>query len=123
MRKTIPYSNICFWFVLEIRKLGMEYVDMYLVHWPVKLKPWACDAIPKEEDFEPLDLESTWAGMEKCLEMGLCRCIGVSNFSSKKIQRLLDFASVPPAVNQVHSQSPAPKHRFFDFKIHIGFDQ
>ncbi|KAJ0100165.1 hypothetical protein Patl1_19856 [Pistacia atlantica] len=39
--------------------------------------------------------------MERCLELGLCRTIGVSNFSSKKIQRLLDFASVPPAVNQV----------------------
>jgi diketogulonate reductase-like aldo/keto reductase len=94
-------------FVMEFRKMGMEYVDMYLVHWPVKLKPWACDAVPKEEDFEPLDLESTWAGMEKCLDMGLCRCIGVSNFSSKKIQRLLDFASVPPAVNQVQYSTMA----------------
>lgn len=79
----------------------MEYLDMYLVHWPVKLKPWATYAIPNEEDFEPLDLETTWAGMEKCLELGLCRGIGVSNFSSTKIQHLLQFASVPPAVNQV----------------------
>jgi diketogulonate reductase-like aldo/keto reductase len=67
----------------------------------VKLKPWNYSAVPPEDDFEPLDLESTWAGMEKCLDLGLCRCIGVSNFSSKKIQSLLDFASVPPAVNQV----------------------
>ncbi|KAK9992805.1 hypothetical protein SO802_022508 [Lithocarpus litseifolius] len=84
-----------------LQNLGMEYLDMYLVHWPVKLKPWACDSVPKE-DFEKLDLESTWAGMEKCMEMRLCRCIGVSNFSSKKIERLLDFASVTPAVNQVY---------------------
>jgi diketogulonate reductase-like aldo/keto reductase len=83
------------------RNMGMEYLDMYLVHWPVKLKPWNYSAVPPEDDFEPLDLESTWAGMEKCLDLGLCRCIGVSNFSSKKIQSLLDFASVPPAVNQV----------------------
>ncbi|XP_041002789.1 NADPH-dependent aldo-keto reductase, chloroplastic-like [Juglans microcarpa x Juglans regia] len=81
--------------------MGMEYVDMYLVHWPVKLKPWACYAVPKEEDFEELEMESTWAGMEKCLDMGMCRCIGVSNFSSKKTEHLLNFASVPPAVNQV----------------------
>ncbi|XP_044504430.1 NADPH-dependent aldo-keto reductase, chloroplastic-like [Mangifera indica] len=84
-----------------LKNLGMEYIDMYLVHWPVKLKPWAVYPVPNEEDFEKLDLEATWAGMEKCLELGLCRTIGVSNFSSKKIQRLLDFASVPPAVNQV----------------------
>ncbi|KAH7854575.1 hypothetical protein Vadar_015519 [Vaccinium darrowii] len=82
--------------------MGMEYADMFLIHWPVKLKPWATYAIPNEQDFETvLDLETTWAGMEKCLDMGLCRCIGVSNFSTNKIQRLLNFASVPPAVNQV----------------------
>ncbi|MBA0761690.1 hypothetical protein Gotri_024303, partial [Gossypium trilobum] len=85
-----------------LRNLGMEYIDMYLVHWPIKLKPWACNAVPKEEDFEKqLDMETTWEGMQKCLDRGLCRCIGVSNFSTKKIEHLLDFASVPPAVNQV----------------------
>lgn len=74
---------------------------MYLVHWPVKLKPWVNYPVPNEDDFENLDLETTWAGMEKCLEMGLCRSIGVSNFSSSKIEWLLDFANTPPAVNQV----------------------
>ncbi|KAL4594517.1 hypothetical protein ACB092_12G025400 [Castanea dentata] len=107
-----------------LQKLGMEYLDMYLVHWPVKLKPWACDSVPKEEDFEKLDLESTWAGMEKCMEMGLCRCIGVSNFSSKKIERLLDFASVTPAVNQVemHPMWRQSKLRetCADHKIHVS---
>ncbi|KAK3447349.1 hypothetical protein EUGRSUZ_A02898, partial [Eucalyptus grandis] len=85
-----------------LQNLGMEYVDMYLVHWPVKLKPGANNAVPKEEEFEPeLDMEVTWRGMERCFDLGLCRAIGVSNFSSKKIETLLDFASVPPAVNQV----------------------
>ncbi|KAB2089574.1 hypothetical protein ERO13_A03G059266v2 [Gossypium hirsutum] len=61
-----------------LRNLGMEYIDMYLVHWPIKLKPWACNAVPKEEDFEKqLDMETTWEGMQKCLDLGLCRCIGV----------------------------------------------
>ncbi|KAK2984222.1 hypothetical protein RJ640_013451 [Escallonia rubra] len=41
------------------RNLEMEYVDVYLVHWPVKLKPWVACAIPKEDEFEPLDLETT----------------------------------------------------------------
>jgi diketogulonate reductase-like aldo/keto reductase len=79
----------------------MEYLDMYLVHWPVKLKPWVNYPVPNEDDFENLDLETTWVGMEKCLEMGLCRSIGVSNFSSNKIEWLLDFANTPPVVNQV----------------------
>ncbi|KAL6582941.1 hypothetical protein OROMI_005019 [Orobanche minor] len=59
-------------------KIGMEYEDMYLVHWPVKLKPWACSAVPSEQDFDKLDIVGTWAGMEKCLQMGLCRSIGVT---------------------------------------------
>ncbi|MCD7461782.1 hypothetical protein HAX54_047101 [Datura stramonium] len=85
-----------------LQRLGMEYIDMYLVHWPVGLKPWVDYPIPAEEDFEEFDMENTWSGMERCLEMGLCRSIGVSNFSSRKIQDLLDFASVAPAVNQVY---------------------
>ncbi|KAL6580691.1 hypothetical protein OROMI_006614 [Orobanche minor] len=56
----------------------MEYVDMYLVHWPVKLKPWACSAVPNEQDFDKLDIVGTWAGTEKCLQMVLCRAIGVT---------------------------------------------
>ncbi|KAL1551710.1 alcohol dehydrogenase (NADP(+)) [Salvia divinorum] len=84
-----------------LKCMGMEYIDMYLVHWPVRLKPWVCDLIPEEDEFEPLCLDVTWSGMEKCLEMGLCKGIGVSNFSCKKLQNLLDFASIPPAINQV----------------------
>lgn len=102
--------------------MGMEYLDMYLVHWPVKLKPWNYSAVPPEDDFEPLDLESTWAGMEKCLDLGLCRCIGVSNFSSKKIQSLLDFASVPPAVNQVpYKKNIKKKKRVNSLTVLRGF--
>ncbi|KAI9080619.1 hypothetical protein K1719_037425 [Acacia pycnantha] len=68
-----------------LQNVRIEYLDMYLVPWPVKLKPWVNYPVPNEEDFEKLDIESTWIGMQKCLEMGLCRCIGVSNFSSTKI--------------------------------------
>ncbi|GER35074.1 NAD(P)-linked oxidoreductase superfamily protein [Striga asiatica] len=107
-----------------LMNLGMEYVDMYLVHWPIKLKPWACGPLPEEDDFEQLEMETTWAGMERCLEMGLCRGIGVSNFSCKKIASLLEFAMVPPAVNQVemHPMWRQEKLRNFckDHQIHVS---
>ncbi|XP_016193252.1 non-functional NADPH-dependent codeinone reductase 2 [Arachis ipaensis] len=107
-----------------LQNLGMEYLDMYLVHWPIKLKPWVNYPVPNEDDFENLDFEVTWAGMEKCLQMGLCRSIGVSNFSSKKIHWLLDFASTPPAVNQVemHPMWRQEKLRETcgDHKIHVS---
>uniref|UniRef100_A0A1J3JJY5 Aldo-keto reductase family 4 member C9 n=2 Tax=Noccaea caerulescens TaxID=107243 RepID=A0A1J3JJY5_NOCCA len=85
-----------------LKTMGLEYLDSYLVHWPIKLKPGVSEPIPKEEEFEKdLGIEETWQGMERCLEMGLCESVGVSNFSSKKIFDLLDFASVFPSVNQV----------------------
>ncbi|XP_021842067.2 NADPH-dependent aldo-keto reductase, chloroplastic [Spinacia oleracea] len=108
----------------SLRNLKMEYVDLYLVHWPIRFKSWAEYPVPNEEDFEELDMESTWAGMEKCLELGLCKAIGVSNFSTKKLQHLLDFASVCPAVNQVemHPMWRQNKMRKFcgEHKIHMS---
>ncbi|KAH9331655.1 hypothetical protein KI387_003763, partial [Taxus chinensis] len=79
----------------------MEYVDLCLIHWPIKLIKAAPLAWPKENEFLPLDLKSTWEGMEKCVEMGFTKAIGISNFSSKKIEDLLSHARIPPAVNQV----------------------
>ncbi|KAJ8645036.1 hypothetical protein MRB53_006784 [Persea americana] len=79
----------------------MEYLDMFLVHWPAKLKSCACYPVPAEEASECLDMESIWAGMERCVELGLCKCIGLSKFSCNKIDLLLQRASIPPAVNQI----------------------
>ncbi|KAL6565448.1 hypothetical protein OROHE_004503 [Orobanche hederae] len=71
-----------------------EYVDMYLVHWPVKLKPWACSAVPNEQDFDKLDIVGTWAGIEKCLQMGLCRAISVTESYSILLILLICVAQV-----------------------------
>ncbi|KAH9331664.1 hypothetical protein KI387_003772, partial [Taxus chinensis] len=88
----------------SLKDLQLEYLDLFLIHWPVKLiKEASLENLvaPKEEEFLPLDLKSTWEGMEKCVETGLTKAIGVSNFSSKKIKDLLSYARIPPAVNQV----------------------
>ncbi|GAA0186016.1 reductase [Lithospermum erythrorhizon] len=108
----------------SLKNLGMEYIDLYLVHWPVSLKSRVTYPVPQEDDFEHFDLEQVWCGMEKCVEMGLCRSIGVSNFSCKKIEQLLDFACIPPAVNQVemHPMWRQRKLRKLcgDYGIHIS---
>jgi len=75
---------------------------MYLIHWPVSLRKGASHPIPKEEDFLPFRYQlSVWRGLEQCVELGLTKSIGVSNFSCKKIEDLLTYANIPPAVNQV----------------------
>ncbi|XP_057823221.2 NADPH-dependent aldo-keto reductase, chloroplastic isoform X1 [Cryptomeria japonica] len=85
----------------SLKSLQLEYVDLYLIHWPVKMRTRILFSQPKEEDFLPLDIKSTWQGMEQCMETGLTKAIGVSNFSSKKIEDLLSYAKIPPAVDQV----------------------
>ena len=69
------------------RKLGLDYVDLYLLHWPM-----------------PSDFEATVAAYraaEKLLADRKVRAIGVSNFSSGHLNTLIDRADVTPAVNQV----------------------
>ncbi|KAL6146057.1 hypothetical protein ACLB2K_056740 [Fragaria x ananassa] len=81
-----------------LRDLQLEYIDLYLIHWPVRKK--------KGSGFGPehliqTDIPATWRAMETLYDLGKARAIGVSNFATKKLSDLLDVARVPPAVNQV----------------------
>ena len=79
-------------------------MDLYLIHWPFAVKeggdPNPFDAegklIPSDVDYT-----DTWKQMEECAKLGLTRSIGLSNFNSVQIQRILDVATITPAVNQV----------------------
>ncbi|KAH7516198.1 hypothetical protein FEM48_Zijuj10G0109900 [Ziziphus jujuba var. spinosa] len=85
----------------KLWELKLEYLDLYLVHFPMGVKPGEPKFPPDKEDFLPIDIESVWEAMEECQNLGLVKSIGVSNFSSKKIDLLLSKAKIPPAVNQV----------------------
>ena len=74
-------------FDASLRRLGVDYVDVYLLHQPAPA------------DFE--DTIGAYQVAEKMLQAGKARAIGVSNFSPDHIRRLIDAASVVPAVNQV----------------------
>lgn len=71
-------------FIKSNDKLGLDYVDLYLVHWPV----------------ENVRLE-TWLAMESLLEGGKCRAIGVSNYVGRHLEELLGRCNEKPAVNQI----------------------
>ncbi|KAL8526870.1 hypothetical protein ACS0TY_015927 [Phlomoides rotata] len=79
--------------------LQLDYVDLYLIHWPVRMKKGSVGFGP--EILVPTDIPGTWKVMEELYDAGKARAIGVSNFSTKKLGDLLDVARVPPAVNQV----------------------
>ncbi|KAJ9176318.1 hypothetical protein P3X46_011645 [Hevea brasiliensis] len=85
----------------SLRILQLEYLDLYLIHWPISCKPGRSSfPIPKDE-LLPMDFKSVWAAMEECQRLGLTKTIGVCNFSCKKLNDLLALAKIPPSVNQV----------------------
>nr|XP_025608221.1 NAD(P)H-dependent 6'-deoxychalcone synthase isoform X2 [Arachis hypogaea] len=86
----------------SLQNLGLEYLDLYLIHWPMSAKPGLFKAsYDDENDLVPFDLKGVWTSMEQCHKLGLAKSIGVSNFSINKLEHLLSFATIPPAVNQV----------------------
>lgn len=68
----------------SLDKLGLEYVDLYLIHWPV-----------------PETRVESWHALEELQKQGLALSIGVSNFMVKHLKELLDASGVVPAVNQI----------------------
>ncbi len=69
---------------MSLRRLGLDFVDLYLIHWPNRH-----------------DTNDTWMAMEDALREGLTRSIGVSNFEISDLEQLFETATIPPAVNQV----------------------
>ncbi len=105
--------------------LHLDYLDLYLIHWPVALKKGvflpetAADMIPLEE----LPVSETWEAMEATVDAGLCRNIGVSNFSVPKLKALLKTARLKPTMNQIELHPYLQQPDMLDFctqnQIHI----
>lgn len=85
--------------VRSLKALRLDYLDLYLIHWPVtgNVGPEVTPSI-----------RETWQAMEGLVREGLVRSIGVSNFAAKKLADMLGYATIPPAVCQVEVH---PYHR------------
>ncbi len=100
-----------------LAELQLSYLDLYLIHWPVVLKPGVVFQT-SADDFVSLDevpVSETWEGMEACLKAGLCRHIGVANFSIAKLKKLLATAQHPPENNQIEMHPLLPQNDMLDF--------
>lgn len=84
-------------------RLKLDRLDLYLMHWPVALKPgvWFPESPADLLSLDEVPLLETWRALEACQKAGLTTHIGVSNFSARKIEALAEEAEVPIAVNQV----------------------
>ncbi|KAG5550290.1 hypothetical protein RHGRI_015300 [Rhododendron griersonianum] len=105
-----------------LRDLQLEYLDLYLIHWPVSMKKGSTGFKP--ENLTQPNIPSTWRAMEEIYDSGKAHAIGVSNFSCKKLGDLLEIARIPPAVNQVecHPAWQQPQlHAFCEYKgVHLS---
>merc|ERR1712062_275605 len=105
---------------LSLRELGLDYVDLYLIHWPVSM----------QFDGEGLGLGNpvmadehhyvdTWKAMEKLLDTGKVKAIGVSNFNVAQLQNILKVAKIVPAMNQIETHGYNNNHDLVEFcKLH-----
>ena len=86
-----------------LKDLQLDYLDLYLIHWPVALKREVAYPQTGEDMLSLTDvpLSETWAEMIVLKEMGLTRHIGVSNFSIKKLEEVTATTGVRPEVNQL----------------------
>ena len=80
----------------SLRRLGVDQLDLYIIHWPQKGPTWA------------------WPGMEQARERGHVRSIGVSNFSVGELEQVLGIATSPPVVNQVQFRAFEYRRRLLE---------
>lgn len=104
----------------SLKSLGLDYVDLFLVHWPLLMNPDGDhDRFPKLpngerdiiRDYNHVD---TWKQMEQLLTTGKTKAIGVSNYSKRYLEQLLPHATVIPAVNQIENHPSLPQQEIVD---------
>lgn len=86
------YENVKYAFERSLDKLNTDYLDLYLIHWPLP--------DPEYKDWKQLDKE-TWRAMEELYQAGKIRAIGLSNFLPHHIDNILEDCTVRPAVDQI----------------------
>ncbi len=87
----------------SLQRLGMDYVDLYLIHWP-----------------SARQRKRTWAAMEQLNREGKARSVGVSNYGIEYLEEILTEFSIPPSVNQVEFSPYDYREELLDFCRHHG---
>ncbi|KAI5814662.1 NADP-dependent oxidoreductase domain-containing protein [Pyronema omphalodes] len=106
----------------SLKKLKLDYIDLFLVHWPI--------AAERTDDYNPKigadgkyvinheltsNPEPTWRAMESLQRSGKARAIGVSNWTIPRLEQLLSFATIKPAVNQVEIHPFLPNQELLEY--------
>ncbi|KAG0228083.1 hypothetical protein BGW42_002433 [Actinomortierella wolfii] len=106
----------------SLKNLGLEYVDLYLLHFPIAFDPKddPFTTSPKAVDIDYLE---TWRAMEDLLTTDKVKALGVSNFSQPQLERLLQHCRQPPQVLQTEIHPQLPENELIEFckrnQIHV----
>uniref|UniRef100_A0A8C6FQA9 NADP-dependent oxidoreductase domain-containing protein n=1 Tax=Moschus moschiferus TaxID=68415 RepID=A0A8C6FQA9_MOSMO len=104
----------------SLKNLQLDYVDLYIMHYPLALKPGK-ELYPKDENgkliFDSVDFCRTWEVLEKCKDAGLTKSIGVSNFNHKQLEKILNKSGLKykPVCNQVECHPYLNQSKLLDF--------
>ncbi|CAH2986377.1 unnamed protein product [Chilo suppressalis] len=96
----------------SLSRLGLQYVDLYLIHSPESEN---ADGTPANIDY--LD---TWKGMEEAKQLGLAKSIGVSNFDTEQVKRIVKNSQTPPAVNQIEVHAANTREQLVSDMQNLG---
>lgn len=87
-------------FDISMQKLGLDYLDLYLIHWPTPARDL---------------IQDTWKAMEKLVTDKRVRAIGVCNFRIEDLEKLLNYAEIPPVLNQIELHPDFEQHEVRQF--------
>ncbi|KAJ9479281.1 hypothetical protein VN97_g13171 [Penicillium thymicola] len=103
---------------MTLDDLGLEYLDLFLMHWPVAFKR-GDDPFPSDKDgnliTDDIDYVDTYKAMEGLVKSGKAKAIGIANFSRKEVERLLANATIKPAVHQMELHPWLQQEEFHKF--------
>ena len=92
-----------------VERLGLEYIDLLLIHWPGTSKIEVTSPVNAHKRKE------TWRAMERALYQGKCKAIGVSNYEIRHLEELLEYCAIAPSVNQVEVHPLWPQNELREY--------
>ena len=112
-------DNVIPAFRKSLADLGLDYLDLYLVHWPFpNFHPPGCDVHSRSGSARPYiheDFMKTWRRLEELVRLGLVKHIGTSNMTVPKLKLLLRDCRIPPAVNEMEMHPHFQQPELFEF--------
>lgn len=98
-----------------LHELGLDYLDLYLMHWPVDQIPPEAPKVGGDPSATETPLWETYDAMHELVTEGLTKAIGVSNFNVRELEELIKDTDLIPAVNQIEMHPYLIQHKLLDY--------